>query len=64
MWNEVSPVAGKPPCSSASLIPSLITTPLPQSPAPLISLFGFEHVEPGSSLVTLQQPFPVPGTHF
>ena len=43
LWTEGSLVVGRPPCSSASLTPSLITPVLAYSP--LASLFGSEHVE-------------------
>ena len=46
VWTEVSAVTGRPPYSSASLTPSLVTPLLAYSSAPLASLFGFEQVEP------------------
>ena len=55
-------VAGRPPCSSASLTPSLITPHLAYPSAPVASLFAFEHVEQISSSGPWQWPFPLPGT--
>ena len=48
VWTEVSAVTGRPPYSSGSLTPSLVTPLLAYSSAPLASLFGFEKVEPAS----------------
>ena len=48
LWTEGSAVAGRPPCSSASLTPSLITPPPTYPFAPLASLFALEHVEQAS----------------
>ena len=49
LWTEDSAVAGRPPCSSVSLTPSLITTPPAFPSDPLVSLFALEHVEQTSS---------------
>ena len=49
LWTEGSAVEGKPPCSSASLTPSLITPPPAYPSAPLASLFALEHVEQAAS---------------
>ena len=49
LWTEGSPVEGKPPCSSASLTPCLITPPPAYPSAPLASLFAPEHVEQAAS---------------
>lgn len=46
VWTEVSAVTGRPPYSSASLTPSVVTPLLAYSSALLASLFGFEQVEP------------------
>ena len=48
VWTEVSSVTGRPPYSSASLTPSVVTPLLAYSSALLASLFGFEQVEPAS----------------
>lgn len=50
LWMEGSAVAGRPPCSSASLTPSLITPPHAYPSAlPLAFVFAIEHVEQASS---------------
>ena len=48
LWTEGSAVAGRPPCSSASLTPSLITPPPAYPSAPLAFVFAIEHVEQAS----------------
>ena len=64
LWTEGSALAGRPPCSSTSLTPSLITPPLDYPSAPLAFSFAFEHVDPASSSGPLQWQLPLPGTHF
>ena len=49
LWTEGSAVAETPPCSSASLTPSLITPARAYPSGPLASLFAFEHVKQASS---------------
>ena len=49
LWTEGSAVAGRPPCSSAPVTPSLITSPPTFPSAPLASLLALEHVEQASS---------------
>ena len=49
LWTEGSAVEVKPPCSSASLTPSLITPPPAYPSAPPASLFALEHVEQAAS---------------